>query len=166
MKRIALIALLFSGAGLWSAPILAIDLFTGCRISADSVEFGAYDPFNDNDNDNTGSVSLSCGSLVTLLGSSISYEVKLSSGGSGSSALRKMSNGSDELEYNLYTDSSYQTFWGETTPYTQKGKFTYSGILGLIVVKTRDFPIHGRITKNQYVSNGGYSDSITVTVVY
>lgn len=168
MKRIALTALLLGSVGLWSAPILAIDLFTGCRISATDVVFGSYVPFNVSES--TGSVLLSCGSLITLLGNnSISYEVKLSSGGSSPLA-RKMSNDNDndndKLGYNLYMDSSYNTFWGETTPNTHIGKFNYSGILGVIVVKSEDFSVHGRIPAGQFVSAGIYSDLITVTVVY
>lgn len=164
MKRMLLVFLLFSGVGLWSVPVLAIDLLTGCRISATDVVFGVYDPFYVNDS--TGSISLSCGSLITLGSNSISYEVKLSSGGSGSPVLRKMSKVNDKLNYNLYKDSLRQTYWGETKPYTQKGEFNYSGTLGLIVVQTRDFTIYGRIPSGQFVPAGDYGDEITVTVNY
>ncbi|MDY0207456.1 MAG: spore coat U domain-containing protein [Pseudomonas sp.] len=163
MKRTALTALLFSGVMLWTAPILAIDLFTGCRISATDVVFGSYVPFNVSES--IGSVSLSCGSLITLVSNSISYEVKLSSGGSSPLA-RKMSKGNDKLGYNLYMDSSYNTFWGETTPNTHIGKFKYSGLLGVIVVMSEDFSVHGRIPAGQFVSAGNYSDLVTVTVMY
>ena len=166
MKRIFLAVLLFSGVGLWSVPVLAIDLFTGCRISATSVDFGVYDPLSSLHDDNAGEIELSCGSLVELLGSSISYTVKLSSGGSGSPTLRKMSKDSDKLEYNLYIDSLHQTFWGETATHTRTGTFNYSGAVGVIVVKTARFPVYGRIYKGQLVPKGTYTDSITATVLY
>ena len=166
MKRMLLVFLLFSGVGLWSVPVLAIDLFTGCRISATSVDFGVYDPLSSLHDDNDGEIELSCGSLIVVGGSSISYTVTLSSGGSGSPTLRKMSKESDKLEYNLYIDSSRQTFWGETATHTRTGTFDYSGLLGAIVVETATFPVYGRIYKGQLVPKGTYTDWITATVLY
>jgi spore coat protein U-like protein len=73
-----------------------------------------------------------------------------------------MTNGGNILEYNLYTDATYQTVWG-------------NGIAGSIIVSgsTSDtlptnHTVYGRIPLNTQLAavSGSYTDSIAITVTY
>lgn len=166
MKRIALTALLLGSAGLWSAPASALNLLANCAVSTNGISFGTYNHLN-GDHNNTGSVGITCTSLLVLLGGQINYEIRFSAGSSGSFTPRTM-NGDHggTLNYNLYTNSTRQTIWGDGA-----GAVSYSGTLGFSLVgigasRSVDIPVYGRIPGGQQVPAGAYGDSTTVTVLY
>jgi len=71
--------------------------------------------------------------------------------------------GTDTLQYNLYTDASRSTLWGDGTTGVTVGDFG-TGMANWIS-KT----VYGRIpdnATNQGAAPGAYSDLITVTVTY
>ena len=163
IKRMALATLLLACTGLWSAPALA---FT-CSVSADGVTFGVYNPLSGNNLDSTGLVTVRCTSTIALLGPTVPFKARLSSGNSGSFTTRAMNSGSDTLEYNLYVGSLRNTIWGDGTGSTgfHSGTFQFP-VLGIGTVREASFTIYGRVFGGQFVSAGGYSDAITVTVLY
>ena len=65
-----------------------------------------------------GSVAVQC-----TIGILPSFQVALSTGGSGSYATRKMSNGTDTLSYNLYTDAGHTIIWGDGSGGTSTNSF-------------------------------------------
>lgn len=163
IKRRVLAAMLLGSAGLWSVPALAV---ITCSVSANGVAFGAYDPLSGDDRDSTGSVTVECTRLP--LGSlTVNYEVRLNAGNRGSFTPRAMSAGADTLEYNLYTDPTRTTTWGDGSSGTvsQSGSLSW-GLGGLYGTKTQSFTTYGRIFGAQFVPAGTYSDTITVTVLY
>lgn len=125
-------------------------------VNASALSFGVYDPGAAMSTRSTGTIAVEC--LVGLLPS---FSVSLSTGGSNDFGTRKMSNGSDTLSYNLYTDSNHMMIWGDGTGGTSTK--TFDGLLSLL---STNFTVYGRAPKGQYPAPGGYSDTIIVTVTY
>ncbi len=138
------LALLF-----WALPAAS-----QCSVSASSVAYGSYDPLAALPVDSVGTVTVSCAL-------SLGYNIALSTGGAGSFSPRKLSNGPDTLNYNLYTDPTYLTIWGDGSG----GTATVSGAIGLLLLPI-NHTVYGRIPGGQNAAAGSYSDTITVTVTY
>ena len=122
-----------------------------CTISTVALAFGSYDPVVANAStnlDGTGTVVVSCtkGSTATIgLGNGSNY-----SGG------RRMTDGTDFLVYELYNESTRTTVWN-----------TGAGLLSTGAAPSkaaRNFTVYGRVTSNQDVRAGNYSDTVVATV--
>ena len=144
------------------APVGAAQAVATCSTSATSLAFGGYNPFSVTALDSTGTVTVSCslGGLLSLL---VSYQIKLSAGGSGTFSPRRMSSGANTINYNLYTTSGRTTVWGNGTGGT--GTVSDGYLLGLGTT-VRNYTVHGRVPALQNARSGSYLDSITVTVEY
>lgn len=128
------------------APLLAR---AGCTINVVSVAFGDYDVFRQQDAETTGAVSVTCAP-------SASYTISLSAG-FGTFASRVMTNGSYQLEYNLFTDPQRLTVWGDGSSGTATVSDTGTG---------GSYTVYALVPALQNVTAGSYSDTITVTVTY
>ncbi len=137
---------------LWSSKASAL-LF--CAVSATSMVFGSFSPLTVSEVVSTSNINVTCDALS-------SYTIALSPGGSGTYSPRRMANGGNTLEYNLYTDAGYNQVWGNGTggSYTVTDSFLLGG--------SRDHTVYGRIplASQRSAMVGSYSDSITVTVTY
>jgi len=126
--------------------------FADCNVTSSGVSFGSYDVFTANDTESTGELIVTCSGETA-------YTLRLDPGSSGSFSIRKMSNGTDFLTYNIYSDAAKNSVWGDGTG----GSVTKSG-------QTRSNPeehtLYGRISAGQNVSVGNYSDTIIVTIVF
>lgn len=118
-----------------------------CSLSVQGVSFGSYDTFSNAALDSTGDIGVSCDV-------STPYTIALSPGG-GSYALRVMSSGAHTLNYNLYTDATRTTVWGDGTG----GTATVGGSAA-----SANYTVYGRISASQNAYVGSYSDIITVTL--
>jgi spore coat protein U-like protein len=136
-------------------------LLANCNVNATSVSFGAYNVFNPSPTDATGQVTVSCTGLVLSL--SVSYQIQLSPGSSGSFAARTLVSGANLLSYNLYRDAARTSIWGDGSSGTSTVNDGYS--LGLFTV-IRNYNVYGRIPALQNAVAGSYADSIIVTVNY
>lgn len=127
---------------------------SACIVSVSPLAFGAYNPTAAGNTDATTTVSVTCTSGT-------SYTVGLSAGnGSGATvANRKMTNGSNTLNYALYRDASRTAIWGNT-PGTDTPASAVAGASAAALT------VYGRISASQNVPAGTYTDSITVTVNY
>lgn len=132
-----------------------------CTTSATAVGFGSYNPLSVLNTDATGTVTVTCSGLAGLL---IGYEILLSRGGAGSYTPRRMASGGNTLNYNLYTDITRSTIWGDNTG--GSARVTGSILLQLLVSVSNNHVVYGRIPALQNVATGSYADSITVTVNY
>src|SRR5688572_25492513 len=132
-----------------------------CSVSATALGFGSYNTLSPLNTDATGTVSVTCSNLLSLL---VSYDVLLSKGGAGSYSPRRLASGGNTLNYNLYTSILRTTIWGDGTG--GSSKVTDGYLLGAIVPVTRNLTVYGRIPAQQNVASGTYTDSITVTVNY
>ena len=124
-----------------------------CTISTTPLAFGSYDPVTANATanlDGSGKVTVACTKNA-------SATVGLSTGSNASGSTRRMGDGgSNYLTYELYQDSGRSTVWN-----------TGAGLLNTGAAPSkaaRDFTVYGRITGNQDVPAGSYSDTVVATV--
>ncbi|MBB72431.1 MAG: spore coat protein [Legionellales bacterium] len=125
-----------------------------CSVSANNLSFGSYEPTGITNLDETTTISVTC-TLGTV------YNTGLDAGtGSGATVTtRKMTSGSDLLNYSLYSNVTHTTVWGDTV-----GVNTMPGVG---TGSAQNLTVYGRIPSGQSsVPAGSYSDTITVTVTY
>jgi len=140
--------------------VAAGDAGAACNVSATGISFGPYDVFAPSPLDSTGSVSVSCDELPPA---DVVIEIGPSAGSGGFSP-RQMRHLSlpDRLSYNLFTDASRSSVWGDGTAGTQT--------VFLKNVKRQKPPvmttIYGRIPPGQNVPVGAYTDTLTVTIIW
>ena len=125
-----------------------------CNITATPLTFGSYDTLNPSPLDSTSTLSINCKPKQPFV-----VEVQLSAGNSGSFGQRTMT-GPGTLLYNLYTNASMSTLFGDGTG----GSTTLTRTVG------RNTPwnlnIFGRIPALQSVPAGLYSDTLTATILW
>lgn len=124
-----------------------------CEVAAQDLAFGAYDPTG-GDVDATTTITATCTAGTN-------YEIELNDGnnsGNAGSTTRAMTNGTDYLDYELYTDSARTTVWNTSNKVTG----TASGTGG------DDETVYGEIPGGQFVdaSTTSYSDTINVTLTF
>ena len=118
-------------------------------INVQSVLFGTYDTFSALHLESTGNVEVTC--VLTT-----AYTIALSPG-NGSYMPRVMNSGVHALSYNLYTDATRTTIWGDGTGGT-------SVVSGNAI--SANHTIYGRVPAGQNVNVGAYSDSLVVTITF
>lgn len=130
-----------------------------CTVSTASVAFGSYDPVSTNaasgaDLDGTGTLNVACtkGATVTA---------DLSNGANVSGTQRRLANGVNFLNYDLYRDSGRTLAWtsgagNNVNPYAPSATATTNAATNVTV--------YGRIPKGQDAASGSYSDTVTVTL--
>ncbi len=150
------------------ARVLALGLLTlsgaanaVCSTSATATSFGNYDTLTPINTDTTGTVTVTCSGLLSVL---VGYEILLSKGGAGTYTPRRMASGSNTLNYNLYTNITRTTIWGDNTG--GSSRVTGSILVQLVVPTSNNHTVYGRIPAQQNAVPGAYTDTITVTVNY
>lgn len=141
-----------------SAALLATacgSALAGCFVSASAISFGGYDVFDPVPRDSTFTVRLSCQE-------STARDVNVAVGPSatsGSIPSRQMGSGSgDRLIYNLFSDPSRTTLWGDGTAAPSVV------VRGVSRSTPQNVLVYGRVPAGQDVRVGTYVDTITVTV--
>jgi spore coat protein U-like protein len=128
-----------------------------CTISTTAVSFGAYNVFATSADDATGQITYRCTTPRPFL-----VQIHLDKGGAPTFNPRQMRLGaSDILNYNLYTDSTRATIWGDGTGGTQ----IYLRFLPPIN-QNINVPVYGRIPALQDVRAGTYTNSVTATIFF
>lgn len=126
-----------------------------CVISANALNLGTFDGTNNLASTSTITVRCSDGT---------DYSINLSAGSSTDYDNRTLSNGTDTLVYNLYTDVDHTTVWGDTTSGTSNVEGAGTGMGDLI-----SHTVYGRLLASQNqgpVDAGTYTDTITATISY
>ena len=123
-----------------------------CTVSTSGLNFGNYDVFSTLNDDVTGTINVDCDSGTN-------YSILLSSGTSGTFSSRSMTNGTYVLGYNLFTDPTRLTIWGDGS----SGTSTFSGSGTGSNIGT---PVYGRIPAGQNAFVGTYNDVVVVTVTF
>ena len=153
VRGIALAAVLFL---LSRSPADAQLSAAVCSMSASGVNFGTT----------TGQALTAAGSLTLRCtgNGNVSYTIALSTGLSGRYALRQMGSGVDQLAYNLYTEASLGTIWGNGAGVSQvvTGRLQFQGQPLLIVV----VPVRARLPVQPAPAPGSYLDTIVATLSY
>lgn len=131
-----------------------------CTVANSGIAFGGYSMMTPTPRDSSGSVTVTCTVLVGLL---VTIYTELGTGVSGSYFPRQMANGANRLNYNLYTDASYSTVWGNGAGGTARRTFS-----ALLTIGTTNIPytFYGRIPAGQGPPAGAYSDNVVVTVIF
>jgi spore coat protein U-like protein len=125
-----------------------------CVVTADNnMSFGTQG-FLDTSHDATADITIQCtsGTIGTIA-------LNGGSGASGDPTLRTMELGAAEVEYGLFTDGSYTTYWGDGSLGSSTVSHTGTGAATTLT-------IYGRTTVQGEPAAGTYSDMITVTVTY
>ena len=128
-----------------------------CIISAPNLNLGTFDGTNDLATSST--ISVNCTSLTP-------YSVDLDKGSSGSYAMRTLVNGADRLNYNLYSNNTYTTVWGDTSGGTGRANGTGAG---MAAAQTQTHTVYGRlraVDNTGAVGAGSFSDTIIATITY
>ena len=151
-----------------SAPAIAATKMTtmgvsasvaaNCVVSASNLAFGPYD----------GSAALTNSAPISVnCTKGTAYDLLLSTGGSASYTQRLLSNGTNTLQYNLYTTGGASTIWGDgTTASTGKVSGTGNGMSSGAAITHNVHGVLPNSTVNQDAPVGSYNDTITVTVSY
>lgn len=130
-----------------------------CSVSANNYSFGNYDPMSSLPTNVTGTNLIS----VTCNGNgSSTITVDLSTGSSGVYFPSRQMNSAfttDVVNYNLYTDASLTTVWGDGTGGTGNVVIPYA-------MGVSNFTVYGLIPAQQNIGAGSYADTITVTVTF
>ena len=124
-----------------------------CEVTAADLDFGTYTA-------QAGSPLVGTTLLRATCTPGSTYNVGLDAGTSAGATVnaRKMVSGANNLNYQLYSDSSRSTIWGNTS-----GTDTVTGTgTGLAV----DHTVYGAVPAAQVVPAGDYTDTITVRIYY
>jgi spore coat protein U-like protein len=130
-----------------------------CNVSVGSLNFPTYNFLSSQPTDSTAAIHVSCNIPDQNPHAPLMVTLSLSSGNSGSFSQRQMVSGAGNgLSYNLFTDASYSSIWGDGTgsSATRTRPVTRNSPWNAVVF--------GRIPARQNVQAGTYSDTITVTV--
>jgi spore coat protein U-like protein len=133
-----------------------------CTISANTLAFGAYDPVVTNQTsplDQSTTVNVACTngtSAKITFGQGANADI---GGGSTDSApLRRLSDGTNFLNYNLYKAADRLTVWGND----DATSVTYTGI-----GSGESVSVFGRIAGGQNKPAGsGYTDTVVATITF
>jgi spore coat protein U-like protein len=134
---------------------------SNCTMTTSNVLFGAYDPLGGANVTSAGGIAVTCtkGSVPS---------VTLTMGGNPSGGLRRMTNGTDFLQYQLYKPTT--TAPAAPCPAFGSGTVwdtTVGGTFNLTAAPskaTRNYNVCGQIAGAQDVGTGSYTDSVDATV--
>jgi spore coat protein U-like protein len=125
-----------------------------CTISTAALAFGSYDPVvahASTDLDGTGVVTVACTKGMTAT-------IGLGLGANAAGVVRRMKDaGTNYLTYELYQEVGHTTVWGDGG----------AGLLSPVAAPSkaaRDFTVYGRVTSNQDIPAGSYTDTVVASV--
>jgi len=125
-----------------------------CSLTSTSIAFGIYDIFSPSPLDTLGQIIFRCGN------NDHDVSISLDKGGAPTFNPRRMLNGANTLNYNLYLDAARTVIWGDGSSGTQ------NFFVRNPQPNNRDIsvPIYGRVPAGQAPSVGNYSNTVTVTI--
>jgi spore coat protein U-like protein len=127
-----------------------------CLVSATNLGFGTY----------TGVAQLTGTSNVNVnCTKNSTYSLALSAGG-GTYATRLLANGTNNLQYNLYTSAAATSIWGDGTASTAVVPGTGAGMAAANQITHTVYGVLPDNVTNETQPVGTYNDTITVTVTY
>jgi spore coat protein U-like protein len=132
-----------------TATVLAV-----CAVQTTNLSFSSYSA-------STGTATTATSSVTATCSNGSPYTIALDAGQATAATVanRSMTFGAQKLSYGLYTTAGYSTFWGDGTLSTATVGATGNAAL-------RTHTVYGQIPAGQYVTAGGYTDTVTVTVSY
>ncbi|AQS41894.1 MAG: Secreted pili protein involved in motility and biofilm formation [Candidatus Tokpelaia hoelldobleri] len=131
-----------SGQNITSAVTITAIIQPNCNVSANDINFGTQTVL-------TQTLSAQ-GAIIVNCTLAQPYSVSLAS----STGMRMM-NGSQSIQYGLFSDPAYQSSWNGTT-----------AINGVGIGSNQTIPVYARVLPQQTPSAGTYSDTVAITVTY
>lgn len=145
-------SLALAGGAASAQMLVTTTINSMCDISVGSLEFGSYNPLNQEPLDSDTSVRVVCTNTTP-------YSVSLDKGMGADATIddRKMANGTSVVNYSLYQDVARLNLWGNT-PLTM--------VSGIGSGYPQNLTIYGRIFATNEHANppGTYTDTVTVAV--
>ncbi len=140
-----------------------------CSINSASLSFGTYNPLSSTPlSNNSASLTVTCSNGTGSGAATPNPSIALSSGSAASFSPRTLKSGSNSLNYNVFTESSYTTVWGDGTGSTATRSVTVNSPTGKATSSnSTSLTLYGRIPSGQLnAAAGNYSDTLTITVTY
>lgn len=165
-RRCTLLALCF---GLWTHAHNAHALGATCTVSSTGMAFGAYQPvtlageLTSVDKTSTANVRVVCTGLLALGGYTISLGPSTYGTGNLISTryLNNTTNGGAYMAYNIFTENTYTTIWGNGTT----GSLVTGTSALIIGTSTNNHTVYGKVPAGQNtLKAGSFSDSLTMTL--
>lgn len=155
---LALTALLFGASSAHAGTdsdsmTVTATVIASCDITTNPMAFGNYNPVSGTPLDGATTLSVHCTNGTP-------YEIAMNAGSGAGATIpsRRMTYGSDTLNYSIYRDSNRSNLWGQTTG---------SNVLtGTGTGAAQSLNVYGRIPVNQTAPAGSYTDTVTVTLTY
>ncbi len=125
-----------------------------CLVTATDLAFGTYDPTATSATDTTSTINVTCTPGT-------SFTVGLNAGTTAGTTVttRQMASGANRLNYALYSDAPRSVNWGNT-PGTDTPAATVASTTPTALT------VYGRVSSQQAVPAGSYTDTVTITVSY
>lgn len=131
-----------------------------CTASSTALAFGSYMTTQSSATTANATISVTCQATVAVLAT---ITTSVSPGSSGNAASRTLTNGSNSLAYNVYTNPTYSQVWGDGTGGTSP---VTASVLLSVGSATTTATAYGQITALQNVAPGPYTDTLIVTVAW
>jgi spore coat protein U-like protein len=129
-----------------------------CTISAGALAFGNYGlaQVNGADLDSTATLTVQCtdGATPTI---TLGQGQNANTGSTDAAPLRRLKNGSNYLNYALFSDTNRSVTWGNTAG-------TGAGYTG--TGASTSVTVFGRVPASQNVLVGSYSDTVVATITF
>jgi len=127
---------------------VSIQVNATCAISAGNMTFSSITTGTTSNTDATSTLTVNCSNGTP-------YTISMGNGNNYSGG-RRMTNGTANINYYLYSDSSRSTPWTQTATQTGTGNGS-----------DQSLTIYGRVPSGQSVTNtGAYADTIVATITY
>lgn len=156
------LAMLAAGAGAKTrgAPMaVSANVLAGCQVAADGINFGLLVVgAATNQTDASGAVRLQCSPGTA-------YRIALGPGVNGTGFFglqRRMANGVNTLNYDLYSDAARSAPWRDNF----LGLFPEWTVAGTAIGGAQVIPVYARLPAGQTPPAGFYLDTVTATVSY
>lgn len=142
-----------------------------CAVSSTGMAFGAYQPLTfageltSVDITSTANVRVVCTGLLALGGYTISLGPSMYGTGNRISTrfLNNTTNGGAYMGYNIFTESTYTTIWGDGTA----GSLVNGTSPLTPGTSTSNHTVYGKVPAGQNILKAGsFSDSLTMTLTY
>lgn len=125
--------------------------YNGCNMNGSyTLPFGSVSSLNRNIESNT-TMSLFCPS-------GISWQVGLDNGQNANGTQRRMTNGVDYVNYDLYQDASFSKRWGNT--------LNTDTMSGTATGEQQYINIYGKVPAQTDRTAGAYNDTVVITLTY
>lgn len=129
-----------------------------CVISAAAMSFGSYDPISTNATtplDASADLTVQCTNGATAA-VTLSEGMNPTGSSTASAPQRQLSDGTDNLTYNLYSDSGHSSVWNNDTGEAHSGDGTATTMT-----------VYGRVDAGQTsAAAGSYADTVVATVTF